>query len=156
MVRMNIPCKEEVFLNGPEAWRWAQPHHWAILCSLPVAGRQLKAFHKLLSLKTPSLCVPKTMAGLAHVLTPTLHACCRSVVSDPFMTPWTVACQAPLSMGFSRQEWWSGLPFPSPGDLPDPGIKPHLSSLLHRQVGSSPLVPPGVQFTEIPFNGKPN
>ena len=38
--------------------------------------------------------------------------------------PWTVACQAPLSMGFSMQEYWSGLPFPSPGDLPDPGIKP--------------------------------
>ena len=41
-----------------------------------------------------------------------------------FATPWTVACQAPLSMGFSRQECWSGLPFPSPGDLSDPGIKP--------------------------------
>ena len=40
-----------------------------------------------------------------------------------FATPWTVACQAPLSLGFSRQEYWSGLPFPSPGDLPDPGIK---------------------------------
>ena len=39
-------------------------------------------------------------------------------------TPWTVAHQAPLSMGFSRQEYWSGLPFPSPGDLLDPGIKP--------------------------------
>ena len=38
-------------------------------------------------------------------------------------TPWTVACQAPLSMGFSWQECWSGLPFPSPGDLPDPGIE---------------------------------
>ena len=41
-----------------------------------------------------------------------------------FVTPWTVAHQAPLSMGFSRQEYWSGLPFPSPGDLPDPGIEP--------------------------------
>ena len=41
-----------------------------------------------------------------------------------FVTPWTVAHQAPLSMGFSRQEYWSGLPFPSPGDLPNPGIKP--------------------------------
>ena len=40
------------------------------------------------------------------------------------VTPWTVARQAPLSMGFSRQEYWSGLPFPPPGDLPDPGIKP--------------------------------
>ena len=39
-------------------------------------------------------------------------------------TPWTVACQAPLSVGFSRQEYCSGLPFPSPGDLPNPGIKP--------------------------------
>ena len=41
-----------------------------------------------------------------------------------FATPWTVAYQAPPSMGFSRQEFWSGLPFPSPGDLPDPGIEP--------------------------------
>ena len=40
------------------------------------------------------------------------------------VTPWTVACQAHLSMGFSRQEYWSGLPFPSLGDLPNPGIKP--------------------------------
>jgi len=40
------------------------------------------------------------------------------------VTPWTVAYQAPPSMGFSRQEYWSGLPFPSPGDLPDPGIEP--------------------------------
>ena len=47
-----------------------------------------------------------------------------SVVSDSFATPWTVARQAPVSMGFSRQEYWSGLPFPSPGDLPDLGIKP--------------------------------
>ena len=41
-----------------------------------------------------------------------------------FAMPWTVAYQAPPSMGFSRQEYWSGLPFPSPGDLPDPGIEP--------------------------------
>ena len=40
-----------------------------------------------------------------------------------FATPWTVACQAPLSMGFSRQEYWNGLPVPSPGDLPNPGIE---------------------------------
>ena len=41
-----------------------------------------------------------------------------------FATLWTVAYQAPLSMGFSRQEYWSGLPFPSPGDLPNPGLEP--------------------------------
>ena len=50
-------------------------------------------------------------------------------------TPWTVAYQAPLSMEFSRQEYWSGLPFPSPGDLPDPGIKPRSPAL---QAGSLP------------------
>ena len=46
-----------------------------------------------------------------------------------FATPWTVAYQAPPSMGFSRQEYWSGLPFPSPGDLPNPGIEPGSPSL---------------------------
>ena len=46
------------------------------------------------------------------------------------VTPWTVACKSPLSMGFSRQEYWSGLPFPSPGGLPDPGIKPRPPALL--------------------------
>ena len=44
-----------------------------------------------------------------------------------FVTPWTVAHQAPVSMGFSRQEYWSGLPFPSPGDLPNPWIEPRSS-----------------------------
>ena len=46
-----------------------------------------------------------------------------------FATPWTVAYQAPPSMGFSRQEYWSGLPFPSPGDLSDPGIEPGYPAL---------------------------
>ena len=46
-----------------------------------------------------------------------------------FVTPWTVAHHAPLSMGLSRQEYWSGLPFPSPEDLPDPGIKPRSPAL---------------------------
>ena len=54
--------------------------------------------------------------------------------------PWTVVYQASLSMGFSRQEYWSGLPFPSPGDLPDPGIKPRSPAL---QAGALPSEPPG-------------
>ena len=61
---------------------------------------------------------------------------------QPFATLWTVACQAPLSMGLSRQEYWSGLPCPPPGDLPTQGSNPHLLSLLHWQAGSLPLVPP--------------
>ena len=63
-----------------------------------------------------------------------------SVVSDSFMTPWTVADQASLSMEFSRQESWSGLPFPAPGDLPDPGIEPRSPTL---EVDSLLSEPPG-------------
>ena len=55
-----------------------------------------------------------------------------------FATPWTVAHQAPLSMGFSRQEYWSGLPFPSPGDLPDPGIEPRSPALQADALTSEP------------------
>ena len=62
---------------------------------------------------------------------------CHSVVSI-FVTPWTVACQAPLSTGFSRQEYWSGLPFPSPGELPDPGIKPGFPALQADSLPSEP------------------
>ena len=50
----------------------------------------------------------------------------------------TLACQVPLSMGFSRQEYWSGLPFPSPGDLPNPGIKPASPALAGRFFTSEP------------------
>ena len=59
-----------------------------------------------------------------------------------FAIPWTVAHQAPPSMGFSRQGYWSGLPFPSPGDLPDPGIEP-----------SSPVMQADALTSEPP--GKP-
>ena len=55
-------------------------------------------------------------------------------------TPWTIAHQAPLSMGFSRQEYWSGLPCPPPGDLPNPGIKPRSPAL---QADSLPSESPG-------------
>ena len=57
-----------------------------------------------------------------------------------FVTPWTVAYHVPLSMGFPGQEYWSGLPFPSPGDLPDPGIEPRSPVL---QMDSLPSEPPG-------------
>ena len=53
-----------------------------------------------------------------------------------------MGCQAPLSMGFSRQEYWSGLPFPHPGDLPKPGIKPVSLAAPALQVDSLPLAPP--------------
>ena len=55
-----------------------------------------------------------------------------------FLTPWTIAHQAPPSMGFSRQEYWSGLPFPSPGDLPNPGIEPRPPVLQAEALTSEP------------------
>ena len=61
-----------------------------------------------------------------------------SVMSDS-ATLWTVAHQAPLSMGFFRQEYWSGLPFPSPGDLPKPGIEPTSPDFPVLQPDSLPL-----------------
>ena len=60
-----------------------------------------------------------------------------SVVSL-FVTPWTIACQAPLSMEFSRQEYWSGLPIPPPGYLPDLGIKPVSPALTGRFFTTEP------------------
>ena len=61
-------------------------------------------------------------------------------MSDSFVTPWTVALQAPLSMGSYRQEYWSMLPFPNPRGLPDPGIE------------SASLVPPAFQVDSLPLN----
>ena len=68
-----------------------------------------------------------------------------------FETPWTVAYQAPLSMGFSRQECWSGLPFPSPGDLPNTGIEPGSPALQAEALPSEPPGEPNSQMTNTNF-----
>ena len=68
--------------------------------------------------------------------------------SPTLCDPWTVACQAFPSMGFPRQEYWNGLPFPSPGDLPDPGIEPGSPAL---EAGTLTSEPPG-KPTEKPMN----
>ena len=80
-----------------------------------------------------SYCLPISLPSQMHteILQQSKHsyprktACMlsRSVESNS-VTPWTIACQAPLSMEFSRQEYWGGLPFPTPGNLPDPRIEP--------------------------------
>ena len=63
-----------------------------------------------------------------------------------FATPWTVAYQAPLSVGFSRREYWSGVPLPSPGDLPDPGIEPGSPALQADALLSEPPGKPHFYF----------
>ena len=81
---------------------------------------------------------------LAHVRA-CLLSCFNSV--QLFATLWTVAAQDPLSLGFSRQEYWSWLPSPSPGDLSNPGSNPCISYFLHWQAGSLPLELPGKPLT---------
>ena len=66
-----------------------------------------------------------------------------------FATPWIVAYRAPPSMGFSRQEYWSGLPCPSPGDLPDPGIEARSPALEVEALTSEPLGKPICAYTGI-------
>ena len=87
-----------------------------------------------------SLIVPRVnnhhKAGIS--LDFTRVAYCHSLLSNSFATPWTIAHQIPLSVGFSRQEYCSGLPFPSPRDLPDPGIKPGSPSLQADALTSEP------------------
>ena len=68
------------------------------------------------------------------------------VAFDSFATQWSIACQAPLSTGFPRQEYWSGLPFPSPGDVLYPGIKPMYPVLVG---GFFATQPPGKSLFEI-------
>ena len=76
------------------------------------------------------------------------HVC--SVVSNS-AAAWTVAHQAPLSMGFSRHEYWSGLPFPSPGDLPHPGIKPAPPTLAGGFFTAEPPGKPHIHPNYTPF-----
>ena len=72
----------------------------------------------------------------------------HSVMSDP-VTPWTVAQQIPLSMKFSKQEYWSGLSFPSPGDLPNPGIEPRSPVLQADSLPAEPQGKPIIYYTPI-------
>ena len=73
-----------------------------------------------------------------------------------FATLQTVSCQAPLFMGLSRQEYYSGWPFPSPGDLPDPGVEPESLTSPAWQAGSLPLVPPGKPGSPVSFMANPS
>ena len=84
-----------------------------------------------------------------HALSPISHV-------RLFATLWTVACQAPLLVEFSRQEYWSGLPCPLPGDLPDPVVEPASLTSSAWQASSLPLVPPGKPGSPISFTANPS
>ena len=85
-----------------------------------------------------------------------MHLKSESEVAQSCLTlcdPWTVAYQVPSSMGFSRQECWSGLPFPSPRDLPDPGIEPRSPAF---QADALPSEPPGKPYSPTQHKWKKN
>ena len=77
--------------------------------------------------------------------------CVSCLVMSDSVTPWTVACQSPQSVEFSRQDYWSGLPFPSPGDLPDSGIEPRSPSLQADSLPSEPPGKPPIQCYPLTF-----
>ena len=105
-------------------------HDWATSLSLRINYLYKKKKTKILSLLNYEKYLIRAwrclFVGLRCCPVKRLELKPRAVLGPVwlFATPWTVAHQAPLSMGFSRQEYWSGLPFPSPGDLPNPGIEP--------------------------------
>jgi len=70
-------------------------------------------------------------------------------MSDSFVAPWTVAHQSPLSLEFPREEYWIGLPFPSPGDLPHPGIELAFPVSPALQADSLPAEPPGKSYNNF-------
>ena len=76
-------------------------------------------------------------------------------MANSFGTPWIIACPAPLSMGFSRQEYWSGLPFPTPGDLPDPGLNLHFMIMLEFMVVITAQLCEYIKKTLRAFSGDP-
>ena len=116
--------------SGPHFWEWVWSYVMQqLLCTFPFTFR-------VRMVKIPSHWW--TQGNFCICVCACSFSCVRF-----FVTLWTVACQGPLSMGFSRQEYWSGLPCPSPRDLPNPWIQPRLLCLLHWQVGFLLLAPPG-------------
>ena len=137
-------------------WLFVTP--WIVACQWDLAGNPIylwdfpgKEYWNSISYSTgPSrprnlslLCLlhwQEDSLPLCHLRSPKRVLYLVANSCPTFATPWTVARQAPLSMRFSRQEYWRGLPCPPPGDLPDPGIKPR-SPALHAD--SLPSEPPG-------------
>ena len=80
-----------------------------------------------------------------------IHCCLVTKLCPILHNPWTVICQAPLSMGFPRQEYWSGLPFPSPGYLSNPGIEPNSPALAGGFFTTEPQGKPKLYIQYIQF-----
>ena len=102
--------------------------------------------HQMISLK---FSVKKMMLHLGFLLYSTVCCLIAKLCLTLFATPWAVACQAPLSMWFPRQEYWSRLPFPSPGDLPVSGIEPRSPALAEGFFTTKPSGNPLKSFWKL-------
>ena len=101
-------------------------------------------------LRLPNICWLEEVRVGTLVLLFLLLSCFSHILL--FAVRWSVVCQAPLSTGFSRQKYWSGLPFPPPGDLPDPGIEPSSPNSTIENNACCGLVIYGLYFVEVgPF-----
>ena len=137
MQRSSITLKQElaIFLQC-----FPDPRDLRCYGEIETSSKFLPGFERHLC-KTSTASAPiRRLKGLAVLQFP--RACMLSRFSRVhlFVTPWTVAHQAPLSMGFSRQEYWRGLPFPPPGNIPNPGFEPVCTfsiSCTGRQVPAS-------------------
>ena len=131
-----LSCLLQIMLQ----WTWECKYLFEILISF---SSETYSRTKSLYIFTLPLHFVFLIFCLFHVPFPLSLSSTESEVKSPrrvrlFATPWTVAHQASPSMGFSRQEYWSGLPFPSPGDLPHPGIEPRFPILQADTLTSEP------------------
>ena len=110
--------------------------------SFPLSPPQSGSFHK------PLILIQQRADRMKTTVTKRKKVKVKSL-SHVFVTPWTGAYQSPPSVEFSRQEYWSGFPFPSPGDLPNPGIKPGCPALLADTLPSEPPGKPQSQKTNL-------
>ena len=137
-----------VYSEGLEiGWTVCSFHRWG-LGGMKKVKRWWKATPSWGSLVSdpPALCPHSSYLLLNNQYPKTqwVHIICMLSRVWLFVTPWTVACHAPLAMGLSRQEYWIELPFPSPGDLPHPGIEPLFPALAGRFFTIAPPGKPSV------------
>ena len=107
---MIIRCDQQIYSNSEEIWEKMKIYYHRLQIWLGEVYGELGQIQDNRERRKGLNNLELLAQSLSHV--------------EFFATPWTLACQAPLSMEFSRQEYWNGLPFPSPGAFPDPGIKP--------------------------------
>ena len=141
---MTSPIKSILYVNQRDLWQNIRIVLYLksikiLFIVLRIESKHFNTKYKALVIWLPQICWFHPHSPDQFQLPRHVCACWVASVCVQFCaTPWPVACQAPLSMGFSRQEYWSGLPYPSPGDLRNP----HLLCLLHWQECSLPLVLP--------------